>query len=177
VGKVLTENTLRKARNMARPKMSEEDKAKKASTKDTPEGITESLERLEKKLAETKLKKAVVDNPGLGDIIAKIGSATQEVVNYDNALSQGSEVNLEKKRNAISARIANLKNQITQLEAELASNDANTLIESLKANRSTAVKQLKTVIGNVIGQFNSAGVDPYAVIPDLAKYRAEIIDA
>jgi len=156
---------------MARPKLSEAEKAEREAKKNSPEALDNELAKIERKQAELKLKKAVAGHPELVDVVTSVSASVEELVKIDEALKGGEDANREKVRASLNQRIAYFENQIANLKKELDTTTGSAIVESLKTQRSKALGGLREVLSAHAGKFTAAGVDPFAVIPNLGNYR------
>jgi hypothetical protein len=157
-----------------KPKLSEEEKALKAAERATPAGIREQLEKNRIKQNKLMADLAIKEHPELESSITTITNFIQELQKSDNAIKMGAEANVQAERDRVAKQIEFYQNKIKALQDAQSKADSSSIVDQLRTNRTTALKNLKRAMNAVSEDFKKVGVNLGDLIPTVSPYEAEL---
>jgi chromosome segregation ATPase len=142
--------------------------------------IEEQLEALKRREAELRRELAVADHPELAEALRVLEGHAYAVARVEAKMAQGLSKAEERRRETLEKKLASAREkrqeidaQIAELEGELAPlGEART--KAFEAERRDCMERLLAALGTHEAQFQSAGLDSTALVPELARYMPEI---
>lgn len=142
--------------------------------------LEEQLEALKRKEIELRRALMLADHPVLAEAVRAIEGRAFAVGRVEAKLAQGLSKSEARRKETLSKKLcglrekrAELDEQITQLETELAGLGVER-VQVYEAERREAVQQLFVALGTHDATFREVGVEPSAIVPEIIRFLPEI---
>lgn len=142
--------------------------------------LEEQLEALKKKEAELRRALLMADHPALTEAIRAIQGRTYAIGRVEAKLAQGPSKSEARRRDTLNKKVSSLREkraeideQLTQLETELAGLGADRT-QLYEAERREAIEQLFVALGTHDAAFREVGLEPTAAVPEIVRFLPEI---
>ncbi|MFT3923851.1 MAG: hypothetical protein QM778_15065 [Myxococcales bacterium] len=142
--------------------------------------IEEQLNALKRREAELRRALAIADHPELAEAVRVLEGACYAVTRVEAKMAQGLSKSEEKRRETVEKKLAQAEEKRLELDAQIAEFKAELhalgeeRTQTFEAERRESLVALIASLTAHSGAFESAGLEPGALIPDIARLMPEV---